>query len=119
LKINKKFAKRLLLGGVIGGINGLLGAGGGILCVPLLIKEGFERKSAHKNAVAVILPITVVSALSYLFQGHVTLSDGLKYIPGGVIGAALGTFLISKLSGKWLRRIFGLFMIWAGWRLIF
>jgi uncharacterized membrane protein YfcA len=119
LKISKNFLKRFLLGGVVGSVNGLLGAGGGILCVPILVNQGFERKSAHKNAVAVILPITLVSAISYLVQGHVTLADSIKYIPGGVLGAAVGTFFMSKISVKWLKRIFGVFMVWAGWRLLF
>lgn len=113
------FLKQILSGSAIGVVNGLFGAGGGILCVPLLMKTGMERKDAHKNAVAVILPITLVSAISYIYKGHVIITDALKYIPGGLLGAIVGSLLISKLPQKWIRRIFGAFMVWAGWRLIF
>ena len=40
----------------IGIINGLLGAGGGMLAVPALKKLGLSQKDAHRNALAVILP---------------------------------------------------------------
>lgn len=119
MKKRGKFITRILSGGAVGAVNGLFGAGGGIVLVPLLMKSGLERKTAHKNAVAVILPITVVSAIGYLTSGHVELLDAVKYIPGGLIGAILGSLLLNKLPQKWLRRIFGAFMVWAGWRLIF
>ena len=66
----------------IGIINGLLGAGGGMIAVPLLQKLGLDRKQAHANAVAVILPITVLSAVLYLVNGYVSVKDSLIFIPG-------------------------------------
>ena len=102
----------------IGIVNGLLGAGGGIIAVPLLKKLGLERKEAHANAVAVILPITVLSAVLYLLKGYVSLSDSLPYIPGGLAGALVGTYCLKKISPVWLKRIFGAFMIYAGVRLL-
>ncbi len=119
MKKFKIFGLNSLFGGLIGLINGFFGAGGGLLTVPLLIKNNMERKIAHANAVAVILPITVVSACLYLLKGDVTLSDSFIFIPGGILGAILGTFIIKKISPTMIRKIFGVFMIWAGWRLIF
>ncbi|MBQ4154755.1 MAG: sulfite exporter TauE/SafE family protein [Clostridia bacterium] len=113
------FIKNSLIGMLVGGINAFFGAGGGIVCVPLLMKLGFERKTAHANAVAVILPITFISAVNYVLRGYVSISDSLIFIPGGVIGAFLGTWLMKKLPTNIIRRVFAGFMIWAGWRLIF
>ena len=48
-KNNKLFTAVAGLG--IGLINGLLGAGGGMLAVPLLKKMGLSQKQAHANAV--------------------------------------------------------------------
>ena len=118
----KKFnlwGKNSLLGGLIGAVNGFFGAGGGLVCVPLLMKMGLDRKTAHANAVAVIFPITLVSAINYLLQGHKELLDSLIYLPGGIIGAVAGTGIMKKISPKLIKRLFGAFMIWAGWRLIF
>lgn len=89
-----------------------------MLAVPMLKKTGLDQKQAHKNAVAVILPITVLSAVLYILKDYVALKNALPYIPAGLIGAALGTFIISKISPIWLKRIFGAFMVYAGVRLL-
>lgn len=103
----------------VGIVNGLLGAGGGIIAVPLLRRMGLERKASHANAVAVILPITVLSAAVYLLKDYVSFSDAYIYLPGGIIGAFLGTVILRKISPLWLKRIFGVFMVYAGVRLLF
>ena len=102
----------------IGLINGLLGAGGGMIAVPLLKKAGFEQKQAHINAVAVILPISILSAILYLIKDYVNLKDAVIYMPTGVIGALIGTYLLKKISPVWLKRIFAIFMVYAGIRLL-
>ena len=108
------------LGGIaIGFVNGLLGAGGGMLAVPFLKKCGLSQRQAHQNAIAIILPITAVSAGIYLYRDYVNLSDGLHYLPGGFIGAILATVIINKISNLWLKRIFAFFMLYAGIRLLF
>lgn len=102
----------------VGFVNGLLGAGGGIIAVPILKKLGLERKEAHANAVAVILPITLLSAALYLFKGYVSFADSFIFIPGGLVGSLIGTYCLKKISPVWLKRIFGGFMVYAGVRLL-
>lgn len=115
----KKEKIKLAVGGVaVGLVNGLFGAGGGILAVPLLQKAGLSKKDSHANAVAVILPITVLSAVLYLIKGNVTVAEALPYLPAGVVGALIGTYCLKKISALWLKRIFGLFVIYAGVRLL-
>ena len=106
------------LGFLAGAANGMFGAGGGLIVVPILKKLGFERKEAHSNAVAVILPVTAVSAALYLLKGNVELPDALPFLPAGLIGALLGTWVIGRISPLWLKRIFGGFMVYAGVRLL-
>lgn len=102
----------------VGIVNGLLGAGGGMIAVPLLKKLGLNQKQAHANAVAVILPITVLSAVLYLIKGYVLLSDCFIFIPGGLVGSLIGTYCLKKISPRWLKIIFGGFMVYAGARLL-
>ena len=120
--MNKKENKNLLVsalsGIVIGIINGLFGAGGGMIAVPVLKKIGLEQKEAHANAIAIILPITLVSAIMYVLKDMVTLKDALIYLPTGVAGALVGTFCLRKISPVLLKRIFGGFMVYAGVRLL-
>lgn len=109
---------KVLLGISIGFINGLLGAGGGMIAVPLLKKCGLSQKQAQENAIAIILPITAISAGIYLFKDYVNLKDSFPYLPTGVLGALIGTFVLKKLSNKWLQKIFAAFMLYAGIRLL-
>lgn len=119
MKKIKLLGKNSFLGGLIGVVNGFFGAGGGLVCVPLLMKMGFERKDAHANAVAVIFPITFISAVNYILRGYVDIGDSLIYLPGGIIGALVGTRIMKKISPRLIKKLFGIFMVWAGWRLIF
>lgn len=114
----KKYLKPTAFGVAVGIVNGIFGAGGGMLAVPLLKKSGLEQKSAHANAVAVILPITVISAILYLVKGSVTFSDSLAFIPTGLLGSVIATFALQKFSNKLLQKIFAAFMIYAGARLL-
>ena len=118
LKNIKKLLKPTILGLGVGFINGVFGAGGGMLAVPILKSEGLSQKSAHANAVAVILPITVLSAVLYLVKGSVSLADSLVFIPTGLIGSVIAAFALQKFSNKWLQKIFAAFMIYAGVRLL-
>ena len=114
----KKNLKTSLFGVAVGLVNGVFGAGGGMLAVPLLKNSGLDQKSAHANAVAVILPITIISAVLYLIKGKVTLGDSFLYIPTGLVGSIIATFALQKFSNKILQKIFAAFMIYAGFRLL-
>ncbi len=117
-----KTKRNLLIASVgagIGLVNGILGAGGGMLAVPFLKKLGFSQKESHTNAIAIILPITVISAFIYLFKDYTDLNEAFIYMPTGLLGAFIGTYLLRKISPVWLKRIFGALMIYAGIRLLF
>ena len=119
MKLFKKINFKTVFSGIaIGVVNGLMGAGGGMLAVPILKKAGFDQRKAQANAIAVILPISIVSCVMYLIRGNVQISDALPFLPGGILGAVIGTFLLSKLPTKLLKKIFAAFMIWAGVRLL-
>ncbi|MDP4121070.1 MAG: sulfite exporter TauE/SafE family protein [Bacillota bacterium] len=112
----KKWVK-VVGGSATGLINGLLGAGGGMIVVPIL-KTSIDAKKAHATSVFIILPICVVSATIYLLSGRVTFADALPYLPFGLIGAGIGSLLLSKIKQGILRKLFALLMIWAAIRLL-
>ena len=108
-----------LLGGFGAGvINGLLGAGGGMVVVPLLSALGVRGKKSHATALMVIVPLSLVSAVLYLVQGRVTVMDALPWLPGSLLGAYLGSRLMPKISTGWLKLVFGGLMLWGGIRLL-
>ncbi len=106
-----------LLGAVAGLLNGLFGAGGGVAVVPLLEKTGIEPKKAHATSISIILPISLLSSMFYLLGGQVPLGDAVMYLPLGLVGAAVGSLLLKKLSNQLLRRIFGAVMILSAIRI--
>ena len=119
MKLFKKINFKTVFSGIaIGVVNGLMGAGGGMIAVPLLKKTGLDQRKAQANAIAVILPISVLSCVMYLIRGSVVLTDAVAFIPGGIIGTVIGTFLLSKIPTNILKKIFAAFMIWAGVRLL-
>ncbi|MDD4839622.1 MAG: sulfite exporter TauE/SafE family protein [Clostridia bacterium] len=110
----------LILGGIfIGFVNGFFGAGGGMLAVPLLcFVAGLNEKQAHATAIAVILPLSIVSAIVYVRNGALDASIFSPVLLGTIIGGIAGAVLLSKLNNKVLVLIFYLVMVIAGIRLI-
>lgn len=107
------------IAGILAGfINGLLGSGGGVLIVLYLtIIAKVERKNAQATAIAVILPLTILSSIIYAMRGYVDWSPLWKVSIGGIAGALLGAFLLNKLKSKLLKKLFGVFLVIAGIRM--
>ena len=103
----------------IGIINGLLGAGGGMLAVPILTKSGLNQTQAHATSVAIIFPLSIFSAILYLNAGRVQFQDVYSYLPWGIAGALIGVWLLPRIPRKLLRKLFALITIFAGLRLLF
>ncbi|MGN1444297.1 MAG: sulfite exporter TauE/SafE family protein [Acutalibacteraceae bacterium] len=102
----------------IGLINALFGAGGGLIAVTFLLKAGLSQKQAQATALCIILPLSVISSIVYLKKGYVGLESAKTYLPYSMIGAVIGTALMSKISNRILKKIFAGFMLWAGIRLL-
>lgn len=106
-------------GGILAGIlNGLLGAGGGMILVPILLKSGIERTKAHATSVCIILPICMFSAALYLYSGRVHLEDSYPYLIWGVLGAMIGTWSLPRINQNILKKIFAVLMLWASYRML-
>lgn len=103
---------------LIGIINILIGACGGIIAVEALKKTGIDQTKAHATAISIILPLTIISAGVYLFEGKVKIEDAYIYLIPGLIGSVIGSFLLPKIPKKSLSKIFSCFMIYAGIRMI-
>ena len=113
--------KKLTIGIVTGFANGLFGSGGGTIVVPAMERFlGVEEHKAHATAISIILPLSVLSLLIYLWKtglGEVW-EIALWASAGGLAGGVVGAKLLRRVSGIWLHRIFGGFMIAAAVRLI-
>jgi len=107
----KKLKKNWIMGILIGFVNGLFGAGGGSLLVPALQKfRKFETHKAHATTVAVILPLSVLSAIVYIWGVDVNWPAVLWVSVGGIAGGIIGAKLLKSLAGMWLNVLFGVFL---------
>ena len=109
---------RYLTAGALAGLtNGFFGGGGGSVLVPLLTRYcGLEQRRAFATSVAVILPLCVLSAAIYLFRGGLDLTAALPYLIGGAAGGWLGGKWFRGMNMPWLKRLFGLLLLYGGVR---
>ena len=109
----------LIAGAAAGAVNGLFGAGGGMIFVPLLtLLTEIRDEEVFPASVITILPICAVSLLlrgEYIAKGFLA---GLPYllgsIPGGIAAAYTGRFI----PVKWLHRALGVMILWGGVRIL-
>ena len=116
----KKLKSTGLIGIVIGFVNGLFGAGGGSLLVPALQKfKQYETHKAHATTVAVILPLSVVSAIVYIWGVDVQWMSVLWVSAGGIAGGFVGAKWLNKIDAMWLNILFGAFLAFGAVRMLF
>lgn len=113
-----KNVKTAILGVVSGLANGLFGSGGGSIIVPGMQKLGIDQHKTHATAIAVILPLTIISTIVYLRTNRAPWEIIIWVSVGGTIGGFIGARLLNKISGNVLHKIFGAFMIIAAVRMI-
>ena len=118
LRTNKWF-RYGLCGAAAGVVNGLFGAGGGMVLVPLLVRFAkVEDKKAFSSAISIILPLCLISIFVYGMQKIFPISEALPYLIGGLTGGLLGGLLFRKVTPGFLHKIFGLIILWGGFRLL-
>ncbi len=105
-------------GAATGLANGLFGAGGGLLAVSLLSRCGIDKKSCHATALALTLPLSLISAAILFCRGTaLPLGAWCASVLCGLPGAWFGTVLLKKISPLLLSRIFGFVMVLSAVRM--
>ena len=100
-----------------GAVNGLFGAGGGMVLVPLLtVLTDLEDQEIFPTSVSIILPICLVSLAFTWESGAITLADALPYLLGSAAGGIAAGLWGKRIPVKWLHRILGLLILWGGIR---
>lgn len=115
----KKSMKSAVVGAVSGFAAGLFGSGGGIAVVEGLERTGIEEKRAHATSLAVIFPISAVSAVLYTTGGFIHINSTLWLCGGAALGGILGAYCLKRVGVRLLNNIFTLLMLAAGIRMLF
>ena len=105
-----------IAGALAGAANGLFGAGGGMILVPLLVTWGkLEEDEVFPASVSVIFPICLVS-LTLGSGGSLPFGEALPYLLGGALGGIAAAITGNKIPVKWLHRFLGVLILWGGYR---
>lgn len=108
--------KMALAGFIAGSINGLLGAGGGMILVPILTAIDQDENRVFSNSVAIILPICLISLAISPGYGALPWKDALPYLIASIPGAVIAGIATKKIPVKWLHRALGILILWGGVR---
>ena len=115
----KKYRGFIFAGICAGAVNGLLGAGGGMILVPMLcLFTDLEEDQVFPASVSIILPICLVSLAFTLRPGTTPWQTAIPYLIGSGIGGIFAGFLGKKIPTVWLHRILGILILWGGFRYI-
>ena len=103
-----------------GGLNGLLGTGGGVVLVFTLgALLGRERgKEIFVLSSFGILVFSLVSVATYGRGGSVDAALLPRFALPAAVGGVLGAFLLDKLKLLWVKRLFALILIYSGLKLM-
>ena len=108
-----------IFGALIGFVNGFLGGGGGMICVPFFKKiYRYDEKQAHATTILVILPLCLVSSFVYINSCELDFVDLMLVTLGGVIGGTIGSLFLKKINAKWLNIIFATIMLLGGIKMV-
>ena len=100
-----------------GAVNGLFGAGGGMVLVPLLsMLAKLDDDEIFPYSVSMILPICIVSLSYSLLTTEFRWLDAVPYLISSAIGGLLAGLWGRKIPTLWLHRILGILILWGGIR---
>ncbi|MFK7785509.1 MAG: sulfite exporter TauE/SafE family protein [Crocinitomicaceae bacterium] len=107
----------VLFGMLTGFLSGFIGAGGGFIIVPILIRLGMDIRKAVGTSMFIISIQSAVALVGDAFNPQIAVEGGVDWTLVSLItfftvgGVLLGTYLQRYFSGKLLRQVFSLILI--------
>lgn len=100
------------IGLVAGFMSGMFGVGGGVLLVPaFILLAKMDPKLAAGTSLLAIAPVAVVGVVTYAVGGHVDVVLSALMAVGALVGAPIGSWLLSKVSRTALQWAFLFFLV--------
>ena len=116
---NKARPALLLAAGLASGlINGLLGAGGGIitvLAISRLCRRSLpDSRDVYANALVVTLALTLTSTALYILRGNAPPANLTSLILPAAAGGLAGGLLLGRISSQMLQLLFSVLLVISG-----
>ena len=107
------------IGVTAGFLAGLLGIGGGLVMVPAMVLVlGFDQHVAEGTSLVVIIPAALLGAVTHYRSRRVSMRAAAYVALGGVVGATIGSVSALSVDDALLRRLFALFLLAVGFRMV-
>ena len=114
---SRNISGAILAGFLAGTVTGLLGAGGGMVLVPMLtVLTKLDDDRIFPCSIAIILPICLTSLTVTALNGTVELETAIPYLIGSALGGLTAGKWGQKIPVKWLHRGLGIMILWGGFR---
>lgn len=125
------FAGNSLAGSIIGSVASVIGIGGGTLTTPYQVWNNISMHQAIATSAAISLPVALAGSIGYILAGMQATdlpayTTGYIYWPAffgiiltSVFTAPIGAKLAHKLPIKTLKRVFGVFLMVLGIKMLF
>lgn len=109
-----------ILAGIFSGLLGAMGfGGGGILILYLTLYKDLSQVNAQGINLIFFIPSAVLAVILHTKNKLIKWKTALKYILLGLIGVAIGFFVMNKLDDNILRKIFSVILIFMGLKELF
>ena len=106
-----------LAGFCAGAVNGLFGAGGGMVLVPLLTAlTDLSEEEIFPASITIILPLCLVSLGFTALSAGLAWRTALPYLFGSAAGGLLAGLVGGRIPVRWLHLSLGLLILWGGVR---
>ena len=100
-----------------GTLNGLFGAGGGMVLAPLLgLCTDLKEEQIFPCSVVILLPICILSLLFADGWAAFSFVQALPYLLGSLLGGICAGLWGKKIPVLWLHRVLGILILWGGIR---
>lgn len=106
--------------GLLSGLIASMGLGGGfVLLIWLTLFEDMPQRAAQGINLLFFLPIALISVIMHIRAGLLDKKLVLSLIPGGIVGAVLGTIGSQIVGNDLLRKLYAVFLLAFGLRELF
>ena len=100
-----------------GALNGVFGAGGGMVLVPLLrLFTDTEDDALFPCSIMILFPICIVSLLFTTGWAQFSFHQALPYLIGSALGGICAGLWGKRIPTLWLHRTLGILIVWGGIR---
>lgn len=107
----------ILAGIASGAVNGLFGAGGGMILVPMLsLSDEFTEREVFSSSLVMILPMCLVSLATSAGTEALPWQTAWPYLLGSIPGGILAGIFGKKIPVTWLHRFLGVLILYGGVR---